>query len=130
MSVSPDSSPSDDAAVSSERDADLEALRSSAAERLARLDASIAQLRSDRGSDNADDEHDPEGVTLSSEWARLEGLRGAALRELAEIDAVLARRRSGSDGICIDCGRSIPPERLAVRPTATRCVDCAARAGV
>ena len=129
MSVRSDSAPSDDAAANREADADLEVLRSSAAARLTGLEAAIAQLRSDRGSDNADDEHDPEGVTLSSEWARLEGLRGAALRELAEIDAVLARRRSGSDGICIDCGRSIPPERLAVRPTATRCVACAERAG-
>src|SRR5690606_33395412 len=94
MSMRSASAPSDDASASREGDADLEALRSSAAARLAGLEASIAQLRSDRGSDNADDEHDPEGVTLSSEWARLEGLRGAALRELAEIDDVLARRRS------------------------------------
>ena len=130
MSERPASAPSDDAAASGRRDADLEALRSAAAARSASLEGAIAQLRSDRGSDNADDEHDPEGVTRSSEWARLEGLRGAALRELAEIDDVLARRRSGSDGICIDCGRRIPPERLAVRPTATRCVGCAERAGV
>lgn len=110
------------------RDVQLDALHSAAILRLATLDDSIAQLRADRGVDTADDEHDPEGVTLSSEWARLEGLRAAAQREVAEIDAVMARRRAGDDGICEDCGRSIPPERLLARPSATRCVTCAARA--
>lgn len=110
------------------RDVQLDALHSAAILRLATLDDSIAQLRADRGVDTADDEHDPEGVTLSSEWARLEGLRAAAQREVAEIDAVIARRRAGDDGICEDCGRSIPPERLLARPSATRCVACAARA--
>ena len=35
----------------------------------------MAELRIDRSVDTADDEHDPEGVTLSTEWARLAGLR-------------------------------------------------------
>lgn len=33
----------------------------------------------------------------------------------------------GRYGICEDCGRPIPPERLAVRPEATRCVECQRR---
>ncbi len=117
-------------APSDDRDAELTALRASAVERLDALDRDIAQLRVDRGADNADDEHDPEGVTLSSEWARLAGLRDGAVRELAETDAALARRAEGTADRCIDCGRSIPIERLRARPTATRCVDCAARAGL
>ncbi|WP_127475382.1 TraR/DksA family transcriptional regulator [Microbacterium sulfonylureivorans] len=112
-----------------DRDAELDAARSVAVVRLSALDAAVGQLRADRRSDTADDEHDPEGVTLSAEWARLEGLRSGAARDLDEIDAVIARRRDGVDGICADCGRSIPIERLRARPTATRCVDCAARAG-
>ncbi|WP_214466824.1 TraR/DksA family transcriptional regulator [Microbacterium flavescens] len=129
MSSHSASVPPDGTDIVGGRDAELNALRAAASARLEGLDAAIAQLRSDRGSDNADDEHDPEGVTLSSEWARLEGLRTAAAREIAEIDDVLARRRAGADGVCVDCGRGIPPERLEVRPTATRCVDCATRAG-
>lgn len=113
-----------------ERGAQLHALRADAMARLEALDAAIAQLRSDRGTDNADDEHDPEGVTLSSEWARLVGLRGAAARELEQIDAAIAHRGAGDDGRCIDCGRSIPLARLQARPTATRCVECAEKAGV
>ena len=111
------------------RDAELATLRADALARLTALDAAVAQLRADRSSDTADDEHDPEGVTLSSEWARLEGLRSAAQRDLEEVDAVVARRRSGFDGVCSDCGRSIPIARLRARPTATRCVECATRAG-
>jgi len=111
------------------RDAQLDALRTEAVARLSALDEAMVQLRSDRGADIADDEHDPEGVTLSAEWARLAGLRTAAAREVDEIDLAVARRRAGEDGICADCGRGIPSERLRVRPTATRCVDCAARAG-
>ncbi|MHC2998000.1 TraR/DksA family transcriptional regulator [Microbacterium sp. HJ5] len=133
MSTTPDPpEPGDppEPAPHTDRGAQLTALRSEAVTRLHGFDEAIAQLRADRSADNADDEHDPEGVTLSSEWARLEGLRGAAERDLDDIDAALARHGEESDGVCVDCGRGIPPERLQVRPTATRCVQCAARAGV
>lgn len=115
--------------ASDDRDAQLAALRDAAQARLDGLDRDIAQLRADRGADTADDEHDPEGVTLSSEWARLAGLRDDAARERAEVYAAIARRAEGTDGRCEDCGRSIPIARLLARPSATRCVDCAARAG-
>lgn len=115
--------------TSEDRDLQLAAARAAALERVAGLEREIEELRADRGADNADDEHDPEGVTLSSEWARLTGLREAAARELAEVDAAVARRDSGDDGRCADCARRIPAARLLARPTATRCVDCAVRAG-
>ena len=70
----------------SELGAMLGDLRAEALHRVESLDASMADLRADRSVDTADDEHDPEGVTLSTEWARLAGLRQAAERELAEID--------------------------------------------
>lgn len=91
------------------------------------LAAELEHLRADRGAESADDEHDPEGVTLSSEWSRLDGLLAAANAELAEIDDALARDAEGAYGICADCGQPIPPARLEVRPTATRCVACASR---
>ncbi|WP_243075184.1 TraR/DksA C4-type zinc finger protein [Microbacterium sp. SS28] len=96
--------------------------------RLALLDAEIGELRRDRAADSADDEHDPEGVTLSAEWSRLEGLRAAAASDLVELDAAEARVAAGTYGVCIDCGRAIPAGRLEARPTAVRCVDCAAKA--
>jgi RNA polymerase-binding transcription factor DksA len=76
----------------------------------------------------ADDEHDPEGATLSDEWSRLEGLRIGALREIDEIEAARTRLAAGTYGICIRCGLRIPIERLRARPTATMCVPCAALA--
>jgi RNA polymerase-binding transcription factor DksA len=89
------------------------------------LSAAAAELRRDRSAETADDEHDPEGVTLSMEWERIEGLRLAAERDLAEIDEALARWSSGDYGRCEGCGGSIPTERLRVRPAARRCVPCA-----
>jgi DnaK suppressor protein len=43
---------------------------------------------------------------------------------LAEIDAALKRIDDGTYGICTNCGKEIPPERLEARPWATLCIDC------
>ncbi len=94
-------------------------------ELLRRLDADEASVRADRADATADDEHDPEGSTLSGEWQRIEALRRAALAERAEVSAAMDRVDAGTYGVCEVCGREIPAERLEVRPFATRCVDCA-----
>jgi len=85
-------------------------------------------LLSARGEGTADDEHDPEGSTLSSEWAMLEALRADAERELQEIDAALLGLERGSYGQCTECGREIQEARLRARPVATMCVACAGAA--
>ncbi len=102
--------------------------RAQVAARLADLERSLADLVRSRESANDDDEHDPEGVTLSSEWSRLSGLAEAARAELAEVDGALERWAAGDYGVCESCGRQIPVERLEVRPFATRCVRCASLA--
>jgi len=94
-------------------------------DQLARLDADAASLRADRAAATADDEHDPEGSTLSGEWQRVEALRDAALRDHAAVVDALARVDAGTYGICVRCGQPIPAARLEVRPTATMCVPCA-----
>ncbi|MDE0546408.1 TraR/DksA C4-type zinc finger protein [Microbacterium sp. C7(2022)] len=104
---------------------DLHALRAAAEHRRDALTAEIARLRVDRSADSADDEHDPEGVPLSSEWSRLEGLLASVDDELREIDEALRRWHDGTYGICVTCGQPIPPGRLEARPTAIRCVACA-----
>jgi DnaK suppressor protein len=48
-------------------------------------------------------------------------------REAAQVEAALRARENGSYGTCQECGRTIPPERLAARPEATLCVDCQRR---
>jgi RNA polymerase-binding transcription factor DksA len=74
---------------------------------------------------NADDEHDPEGSTIAFERAQLTALLMAARRRLADLDEVLRRFDEGSYGTCEACGRPIPAERLAARPSARTCVGCA-----
>ena len=65
------------------------------------------------------------------EWGVADGLAELdlaevrhTLAELTEVDAALARMRDGSYGECADCGIDIAPARLAVYPTAQRCINC------
>lgn len=97
-------------------------------ELLARLERDEASIRHDRADATADDEHDPEGTTLSGEWQKLDGLQRSMKAELADVLAALARIDDGTYGICIRCGQPIPKGRLEVRPMATMCVPCAEKA--
>jgi len=74
---------------------------------------------------NADDEHDPEGVTIGFERAQLTALLAAARERIAEIDEALGRVEAGTYGVCERCGQPIADERLAVRPFARSCIACA-----
>jgi RNA polymerase-binding protein DksA len=76
---------------------------------------------------NADDEHDPEGATIAFERQQVVAVLDQARRRLADVEAALARREAGTYGICETCGRPIAPERLAARPAARDCIDCAGR---
>lgn len=107
----------------------LAELRVQAESRVRATAATLDELTHDREGSNDDDEHDPEGVTLSSEWSRLTGLAEAAASELRQVDDALARMDAGTYGICARCGRPIPPARLEVRPFATHCVACAEQLG-
>ncbi len=44
--------------------------------------------------------------------------------ELRDIEAARERMNQETYGICIDCGDAVAYERLAVYPTAKRCVRC------
>jgi DnaK suppressor protein len=76
---------------------------------------------------NADDEHDPEGATIAFERSQIGALAAQAREHLAEVDRAVARLDDATYGTCERCGLPIPPERLEARPTARRCVTCAAR---
>ena len=102
---------------------------------LAERDAALAQIAAlsrefdgvvaaSRAS-NADDEHDPEGATIAFERQQVAALIEAARRRLADVEAALGRRRVGTYGRCAGCGRPIAAERLAARPAAPTCIDCA-----
>jgi DnaK suppressor protein len=100
-----------------ERDAALASIAALTGE----FDAVVAASRSS----NADDEHDPEGATIAFERQQVAALLETARRRLADVEAALERRAAGGYGVCETCGRPIAAERLAARPAARTCIDCA-----
>jgi DnaK suppressor protein len=104
----------------------VERRRSLAAD-LARARGELDALRLAKSDQSDDDEHDPEGATTSSQWSHAMGIRADLEARLEEVDRALARVDDGTYGICVDCGRPIPHERLLARPGAERCVGCAQR---
>lgn len=100
-------------------------------ERMERARAQIARLRSEirevtlaRRDTPADDEHDPEGSTVTVEREQDAVLLAGAETQLAELRAAAARLAVGTYGICERCGRSIPRGRLEARPEVRFCVPC------
>ena len=53
--------------------------RAEVTDRLAAVEDRLVAIRAARSDATDDDEHDPEGSTLSSEWSRAEGQRSDAL---------------------------------------------------
>ena len=111
-----------------ERDASvrrlLEAERDRIADRVAAFDADLAALMTARRGAVDDDEHDPEGETLSARWSLLSGLREGAQDDARQAAAALHRLDAGTYGICARCGQAIPVGQLDVRPYRERCVAC------
>lgn len=46
------------------------------------------------------------------------------VEELREVEGALLRIARGTWGYCVDCGGEIEPDRLAVLPSASRCLRC------
>ena len=89
------------------------------------LARSLSEVRAARSDGTADDEHDPEGSTLTSDWSRLHGLSSTAVHRLAEIDLALARVEAGTYAICTRCHSQISEARLEARPATEFCIECA-----
>jgi RNA polymerase-binding transcription factor DksA len=96
---------------------------------IATLSAEIADIVAALELVATDDEHDPEGATIAFERARIEALLSAARDHLVEIDRAERRMAAGTYGSCERCGRPIGEDRLAARPTASLCIECAAAHG-
>jgi len=90
-----------------------------------KLAESLGEVLASRADGTADDEHDPEGPTMSFEWTRLQSLRGDTAQDMAAVDAAIARVEAGTYGGCSRCGRPIGLDRLRARPTAELCIACA-----
>ncbi|WP_022887045.1 TraR/DksA family transcriptional regulator [Glaciibacter superstes] len=103
----------------------LRAQRADIDTELLQLTGTLDDVRSARGDTSADDEHDPEGPTLSMEWSKISGIQNELARTSAAIDAALARIDDGTYGICTRRGEVIGRARLEARPAAELCIDCA-----
>ena len=104
----------------------VEAERARALERVAALEREFAGLAEAASSAGTDDEHDPEGATLAFERQHAAALLEAAREQVAALDAALGRLAAGRYGVCDRCGRPIGEDRLAARPAARTCIQCAA----
>ena len=93
----------------------------------AALTSSLDNVRSARADGTADDEHDPEGSTLTSDWSTLYGLSATVAARAGEIQRAIERLDAGLYGRCTACGSPIAPARLAALPAAQHCIDCAQR---
>lgn len=113
---SPEGARPDYAAFISDRRAEITA-------RLNLVDSQLVGIRRAR-EEWTDDEHDPEGSTLITEWSRAEGLRGEYLAELAELEHARERLAAGTYGWCARCGEQIVEGRLRRVPAAKMCVPC------
>ena len=105
----------------------LAAERALVLERLTGLERELRGIIESADTAGTDDEHDPEGATIAFERQYVAALIGQARAHLAEIDAAVRRLAEGSYGTCERCGRPIGAARLAARPVATTCMDCAGR---
>lgn len=98
-----------------------------------RLAASLARLWDGvveaSAQSNIDDEHDPEGATVAYERAQLRDAIEQTRAGLADLERAAERLNAGEYWICELCAGPIPVERLAARPTARRCIDCAGKPG-
>jgi DnaK suppressor protein len=95
---------------------------------LTRQGITLDVVRAARSGGDADDEHDPEGPTLSDEWSLRAGVHAELVASLAAVNAAIERLADGRYGRCLRCGQSIGRERLEARPAAELCIDCARRA--
>jgi DnaK suppressor protein len=107
----------------------LQAERRRAEAQCADCEAELQAAAGRADPDGRDDEHDPDGATAAFEQALAVGLLDQARQDLAEIDLALERLAAGAYGRCMSCDGPIEPDRLVVRPAATRCVRCAGAVG-
>lgn len=103
----------------------LQRERTDAEERLAEFGDVMSEVRTARSDATADDEHDPEGPTMTQEWSQRTAVLADVCAELTDIEHALGRIADGTYGICARCGKRITAGRLDARPTATLCIDCA-----
>jgi DnaK suppressor protein len=70
------------------------------------------------------DQHPADTATETFERELAVTLEDNSEAVLGAIDRALARIEEGTYGICVNCGKPIPSERLEALPYAELCIDC------
>ena len=89
------------------------------------IESELAATRAIRGNGGDDDEHDPDGIPLSSVLQLLEGQKMRTLAHIRDAESALVVLEQGQFGICVRCSARIAPGRLEIKPTTTTCISCA-----
>jgi RNA polymerase-binding transcription factor DksA len=103
----------------------LDETRETLSRELRAVDIELVQTRAMRGNGADDDEHDPDGIPLSSVLQLLEGQRARLVAGLRDADRATTDLADGRYGSCQSCARAIPEDRLEIKPTTRTCVTCA-----
>ncbi len=96
-----------------------------------RVVGAIENLRSENAAsaediaDEAIDQHLADVATETYDRELGDSLEVNSEQVLEGIDAALRRIDEGTYGICTNCGRPIPEDRLEALPWASLCIDCA-----
>lgn len=107
---------------------DIDAIRENLEDQHTRLVAQLGELGATPSGDLHANLNEGEGfadaaATTAERTERL-GVVDTLKGQLEEVDRALKRIAEGTYGICANCGRPIPPERLEARPESTLCVTC------
>jgi DnaK suppressor protein len=98
---------------------------------LSELEESAAVLQRSGGGDSGElsslDQHPADSGSNLAEEDREEATLEVLRDQKERVKEALARLDAGTYGQCVDCGKSLPDERLEARPEAARCVDCQQR---
>lgn len=110
---------------------DVQIARTRLEQMLVDLDRSAATLEGEMAGDSGElstlDQHPADSATDLSDADREEAILEVVNGQREQVRAALHRIEEGSFGTCVDCGTTLPDERLEARPEAARCVSCQAK---
>jgi DnaK suppressor protein len=104
-----------------------EVLRMYLEDERARLEALIAQMDSEGGTNLGYGNHMADDATEAFEQAKELALHQNAKQLLTQVTDALERFEQGTYGLCERCGSEIDPARLKALPYATLCLHCQQR---
>ncbi len=114
--------------VSTEQHAELRARLEDERDRLTTEIENLHQALMDFTEDVRDEDrsygnHMADDATDTYEQERQMALQRNLETVLADVNDALQRMDEGKYGVCLDCGKDIPLERLQARPYAVRCLE-------